>query len=123
MGTSLVSFNAPAFCSYGKEQGANASIGEYAAFAYGTALNELLADNGHRRQVGDATVVYWAEGGDKIYQDITCAALFGTEEEGITDQDLSAIFTKLSKGEKVQMDEKILQMDRHFYILGLAPNA
>ena len=46
MGTSLISFNAPAFCSYGKEQGTNASIGEYAAFAYGTALNELLADSG-----------------------------------------------------------------------------
>lgn len=123
MGTSLVSFNAPAFCSYGKEQGANASIGEYAAFAYGTALNELLADSGHRRQVGDATVVYWAEGGEKIYQDITCAALFGTEEEGITDQDLNAIFVKLSKGERVQIQEQVLQMDRHFYILGLAPNA
>lgn len=123
MGTSLVSFNAPAFCSYGKEQGANASIGEYAAFAYGTALNELLADSGHRRQVGDATVVYWAEGGEKIYQDITCAALFGTEDVGITDQDLSAIFSKLSRGEKVQIDEQILQMDRHFYILVLSPNA
>lgn len=123
MGTSLVSFNAPAFCSYGKEQGANASVGEYAAFAYGTALNELLGDREHRRLVGDATVVYWAEGGEKIYQDITCAALFGTEDEGITDQDLSAIFSKVSKGEKIQIDEQVLQTDRHFYILGLAPNA
>ncbi|MCI9298481.1 MAG: type I-C CRISPR-associated protein Cas8c/Csd1 [Lachnospiraceae bacterium] len=123
MGTSLVSFNAPAFCSYGKEQGANASIGEYAAFAYGTALNELLEDREHRRQIGDATVVYWVEGGEKIYQDITCAALFGTEDEGITDQDLSAIFSKLSKGEKIWIDEQILQVDRHFYVLGLAPNA
>lgn len=123
MGTSLVSFNAPAFCSYEKEQGANASIGEYAAFAYGTALNELLGDREHRRQIGDATVVYWVEGGEKIYQNVTCAALFGTEDEGITDQDLSAIFSNLSKGEAIQIDEQILQTDRHFYILGLAPNA
>ena len=32
----LVSFNAPAFCSYGHEQGANAPVSEYAAFAYTT---------------------------------------------------------------------------------------
>lgn len=32
-GAALVSFNAPAFCSYGHEQGANAPVSEYAAFA------------------------------------------------------------------------------------------
>ena len=31
-GAALVSFNAPAFCSYGHEQGANAPVSEYAAF-------------------------------------------------------------------------------------------
>ena len=41
-GAALVSFNAPAFCSYGHEQGANAPVSEYAAFAYTTALNLLL---------------------------------------------------------------------------------
>lgn len=123
MGTSLVSFNAPAFCSYEKEQGANASIGEYAAFAYGAALNELLRDREHVKSIGDTTVVYWVEGGEKVYQKLTCAALFGMEDEGITNQDLSAIFSKLRKGENIQIDEQTLQMDKHFYILGLAPNA
>ena len=33
-GASIVSFNADAFCSYGHEQGANAPVGTYAAFAY-----------------------------------------------------------------------------------------
>ena len=123
MGTSLVSFNAPAFCSYEKEQGANASIGEYAAFAYGAALNELLREREHVKSIGDTTVVYWVEGGEKVYQKLTCAALFGVEDEGITNQDLSTIFDKLRKGEAVQVDEQMLNMDRHFYILGLAPNA
>lgn len=123
MGTSLVSFNAPAFCSYEKEQGANASVGEYAAFAYGAALNELLRDREHMKSIGDTTVVYWVEGGEKVYQKLTCAALFGVEDEGITNQDLSAVFAKLRKGEAVQVDGQILNMDRHFYILGLAPNA
>lgn len=123
MGTSLVSFNAPAFCSYEKEQGANASIGEYAAFAYVSALNELLRDREHRKVIGDTTIVYWVEGGEKVYQKLTCAALFGEEDEGITNQDLSAIFGKLKKGEDIQIDEETLQMDKHFYILGVAPNA
>ena len=38
-GASLVSFNAPAFCSYGKEQGHNAPVGQYASFAYTAPLN------------------------------------------------------------------------------------
>ena len=43
----MVSFNAPAFESYGKEQSYNAPVGEYAAYAYTTALNHLLADKKH----------------------------------------------------------------------------
>ena len=52
-GASLVSFNAPAFCSYGHTQGENAPVSEYAAFAYTTALNALLADRNHCRVIGD----------------------------------------------------------------------
>ncbi len=39
VGAALVSFNAPAFCSYGAEQNFNAPVGKYAAFAYTAALN------------------------------------------------------------------------------------
>ena len=46
-GASIVSFNADAFCSYGHEQGGNAPVGSYAAFAYAQALNYLLADREH----------------------------------------------------------------------------
>lgn len=42
-GAALVSFNAPAFESYGKEQSYNAPVGKYAEFAYTTALNYLLS--------------------------------------------------------------------------------
>ena len=50
-GAALVSFNAPAFCSYGHEQGDNAPVSKYAAFAYTTALNRLLADRSHCKHV------------------------------------------------------------------------
>ena len=48
-GAALVSFNAPAFESYGKEQSYNAPVGVYAAYAYTAALNYLLADREHRK--------------------------------------------------------------------------
>lgn len=124
MGTSLVSFNAPAFCSYEKEQGGNAPVGEYAAFAYATALNELLDDREHKKTIGDTTVVYWAEGGNPVYQDVGMAAMFGISEEGgITDQELSMIFDSLHRGEPVEIENQWLDTEKHFYVLGLAPNA
>lgn len=124
MGTSLVSFNAPAFCSYEKEQGGNAPVGEYAAFAYATALNELLGDREHKKTIGDTTVVYWAEGGNPLYQDVGMAAMFGISEEGgITDQELSMIFDSLHRGEPVEIEDQWLDTEKHFYVLGLAPNA
>ena len=69
-GASLVSFNAPSFCSYGHEQGMNAPTGEYAAQAYTTALNTLLADRNGVCRIGDTTVVFWAEGGGTGYQEL-----------------------------------------------------
>ena len=67
-GASLVSFNAPAFCSYGKEQSLNAPVGKHAAFAYTAALNHLLTDRERVYRIGDTTVVCWAEGADPVYR-------------------------------------------------------
>lgn len=58
----LVSFNAPAFESYGKEQGFNAPTSVAAAARYGAALNALLRRGGRNRlRLGDATVAFWAD--------------------------------------------------------------
>ena len=56
-GAALVSFNAPAFCSYGHEQNYNAPVGKHAAFAYTAALNHLLSDRNSVQHIGDTTVV------------------------------------------------------------------
>lgn len=69
-GAALVSFNAPAFESYGKEQSYNAPVGKYAEFAYTTALNYLLAQRKYTFQLGDTIVIYWADNGQQTYQDI-----------------------------------------------------
>ena len=121
-GAALVSFNGPAFNSYGHEQGENAPVGDYAAFAYTTALNALLADRGHRQTIGDTTVVCWAEHGETAYQDAGIAALFGPPQ-GVTDQDLRSVLGKLAAGEPADWQGAALQPGEHFYFLGLAPNA
>lgn len=76
-GAALVSFNAPAFCSYGREQNYNAPVGKYAAFAYTAALNHLLADRDHVQHIGDTTVVCWAEGADDAYPGFFSAVIGG----------------------------------------------
>ena len=67
-GAALVSFNAPAFESYGKEQSYNAPVGRYAEFAYTTALNYLLGQREYTFQLGDSMILFWAEDAKEEYQ-------------------------------------------------------
>lgn len=121
-GASLVSFNAPAFCSYGREQSLNAPTGKYAAFAYSAALNHLLSDRAHVQRLGNTTVVFWAAGADPAYQAFSAAALFGgPPPAGLEEATLRAALKKLSRMERCA--EVPLDPARPFYILGLSPNA
>lgn len=121
-GAALVSFNAPAFCSYGREQNYNAPVGKHAAFAYTAALNHLLADKSSVQTIGDTTVVCWAEGAEPVYQDYAQAFLFGGETpKGLSDNDLRAALKRLADGKPC--DDLGVDPNRPFYILGLAPNA
>lgn len=137
MGNSLVSFNAPAYESYGnvKAQGLNAPVSEYATFAYTTVLNNLLSDQAHRMTIGDTTVVFWAESSNKVIQD--CMSLFlepselesvGTEDEKfVRDEgavrEMKSIFQKIAEGKEVNFDKFNVDEATKVYILGLAPNA
>ena len=121
-GAALVSFNAPAFESYGKEQSFNAPVGTYAAYAYTTALNYLLSDRSHGTTIGDTAVVYWSEEGDERYQNIfACVSEPTMENQEIVD----GVFKNLVEGKAVAVQDvkDSLDMEKRFYILGLAPNA
>lgn len=122
-GANLVSFNAPAFWSYGKDkkQGENSPISEHAAFAYGTALNQLLADRRHTQVIGDTTVVYWSKHAITAAQDVIAARLgnVGESENHSWDE----IAQQIKKGLTVNIDRETLNQNEPFYILGLAPNA
>lgn len=117
-GANIVSFNLPAFSSYGKDQGFNAPIGENTEFAYTTALNTLLArDSKQKMQVGDATAVFWAERNNPI--ETWFAGFFsegwqGTEQET---QMIQALYKSPLTGNLPVFDDLT-----PFYVLGLSPN-
>ncbi len=121
-GAALVSFNAPAFCSYGKDQSLNAPTGKAAAFAYTAALNHLLADREHVWRIGDATVVCWAKGGGAAYQDFMGCCCFGQESKYNSDE-MQQMLTALCQVRPVDYNEEMLDPEMDFYILGLSPNA
>ena len=121
MGTSLVSFDKPAFESFGKSQGNNSPVSEYAAFAYTTALNYLLSESEYVNFFGDTTVVCWTEDDNEGCQDIF-ADFFGNSDE-LKQKDLWNVIKKLSMGQSVEWNSIPINPEVKFYILGLSPNA
>ena len=121
-GAALVSFNAPAFCSFGKEQNVNAPVGKYAAFAYTSALNHLLADRDHVKQIGNTTVVYWAKDAAEQYQDLFTALLDGTGER-VSNEELNSLMEAISAGKPYNFDGLPVVPENEFFVLGLSPNA
>ena len=121
-GAAIVSFDKPAFRSYGKEQSLNAPVGKYAAFAYTAALNYLLSDRENVHRIGDTTVVCWAEGAEPQYGAFFGLSIFGGDApDSLSSNDLHAALNNLAQG--LPCEELKLDPGRPFYILGLAPNA
>ncbi len=115
-GATLVSFNAEAYESFGHSQGMNAPVSDYAAFAYGTALNHLLADMRHRQTLGDATLVFWAENAQPAYAETFISLLAPPADPN--DQ-LYTVFQQIINGE----NPPNLDLTVPFFVLGLASNA
>lgn len=117
-GASLVSFNNDAETSHGKKQGDNAPVSEAAAFAYGTALNALLAKgSGNHLRIGADTVAFWAE--DAAAEDAFRAMFAGAEPEA--EAELCARLRAVADGRaRVEGD---LDAQARLFVLGLAPNA
>ena len=124
-GALLVSFNMEASESYGKEQGRNAPVGKYAAFAYGAALNYMVGHADFHGRLGDTTLVYWAEGAEPAYGSAFMAmmGMDGEDKNEITQKELSGVLTALCGGHTVKWENVPLNPKNRFYILGLAPNA
>ncbi|MBP3656828.1 MAG: type I-C CRISPR-associated protein Cas8c/Csd1 [Clostridia bacterium] len=121
-GASLVSFNASSLESYGCDggQGRNAPVSTQAAFAYGAALNYLIAHPDHHLRMGDTTVVYWAEGGEEAYADFL-GSILGSST--ISNKELGDTIKDIAKGKAANWKGVLLNPENRFFILGLAPNA
>ncbi|MCW0435974.1 type I-C CRISPR-associated protein Cas8c/Csd1 [Xanthomonas sacchari] len=134
-GASIVSFNLDAFASYGKQQGENAPISEQAAFAYTTALNHLLRRAPHNRQrvqIGDTTVVFWAQARTTTQaqnaEDVVAALMRGedTEDPSIADgratRRLELVMKQVRQARPLRDLEDGLDDDARIFVLGMAPN-
>lgn len=119
-GANIVSFNLDAFNSYGKTQGANAPVGTRTAFGYTTALNHLLRKGSPQRlQVGDASVVFWAD--RSVDLETGMKDIFGEPIKDDPDRNVNAVKSLYNaiKNGLLENDEGRAQ----FFVLGLAPNA
>lgn len=128
-GALLVSFNKPAYQSYGKEQSFNAPVSEDVTFRYTNALNYLLQQRHRRVQIGDASVVFWAERSSP-FEDFV-SGLFDDQPSGDGETEVESaervhqvrLFLKqLQSGQA--FGEAVDELDQtRFYVLGLGPNA
>ncbi|CAP54005.1 type I-C CRISPR-associated protein Cas8c/Csd1 [Gluconacetobacter diazotrophicus] len=129
-GASLVSFNLDAFCSYDRKQGDNAPTSQAAAFRYGAALNRLLTRDGPnrlRRPIGDATVIFWADGSDAQVAKKADAWIQEAIAPNLLDADaarrIGEELTALAQGRPLSQLRPDIPPDTRFYVMGLSPNA
>lgn len=129
-GASIVSFNLESFRSYGKTQGDNAPVSEQVAFTYTTVLNHLLRRGEHNRQrlqIGDATVVFWAQA-DEPRQAEAAEGLIASffdppADDSQETQKLRSVLEAVSQGRPLSELDPGLDAGTRIFVLGLAPNA
>jgi len=128
-GALIVSFNAPAYESYGKSQSFNAPVSSEAVFKYANTLNALLADRDHRVSLGDSTVVFWAEQPDpleevlsELFSDPFPAQADSPQEDPERLAQARLLLTQLREGTYSDPPQEYGATTK-FFLLGLSPNA
>lgn len=127
-GATIVSFNDPAYCSFGLEQSYNAPVSVEAAQRYAIALNALLDGpqrDRHRIVVGDTTVAFWTDR-PTVVEDVFATfasegslALESVQDEGVR-QKLAVFLRALKKGREVYSELAEAPEETAFYVVGLA---
>ena len=112
-GAPIVSFDKPAFTSYGLEQSLNAPTSDDAARAYAAGLNWMLDRRDHSLRVGATCIVFWAR---KTIQASSMFAGFLDQPRPIA---VRSLITSPSKG---FLDSEWVK-DDEFYIVTLTGNA
>lgn len=111
-GAALVSFDKPAFTSYGFAQSYNAPASIEAATAYCVALNWLVSQKNHALHIGPTAVCFWARDSEEA-SDLFAAMLDRPQPESVRD---------FLHAPWAGVDRTLLHHDR-FYSVTLAGNA
>lgn len=129
-GAAIVSFNLASFESYGKKQGENAPVSETATFKYTTALNHLLRKDTSNRQkieVGDTTMVFWADAVDSAEadaaEDMFAAFLSPSDKDAQESDKIRLVFEHLRQGKPLGDVQIGLKATTKIHVLGIVPNA
>ena len=109
------------FDSYGKEQGFNAPVGRDSQDAYTTALNTLIKSKTSRIILGkkekSTTILFWGE--KKTELEHNFPLLFVNSKDD-PDQDTPTVKQLY---ESIYSGKLNTETERHFFVLGLSPNA
>ncbi|MDN4600191.1 type I-C CRISPR-associated protein Cas8c/Csd1 [Paenibacillus sp. F6_3S_P_1C] len=122
----VVGFNQDSFVSYRKEKGDNAPISETAAFKYVTALNMLIGDRNHSRNVHGEKILFWAEKSLPLEENALAMLLGGgrlepeIERDEMTSNRLASVMQHLYKG--TSPEELDLAVNTRMYILSISAN-
>ena len=118
-GSRLISANAESFASYGKTMKERAAdVGKYAAFAYVTALADLIKSRDNSISIGGDTLAYWAEkGGEAEEQAFSWIA----DPKQDDSSKLKAVMDKVAKGDIVHIER--FDPEHKFFLLCLSPAA
>lgn len=129
-GTVLVGYKEKAGCSYCNEYSYNSNISLKVMKKYTLALNALLSDAMHKKNIDDITIIYWAIGEKKHdeYVDLFSSLLFEDNnklDEKHTEKFINDLFNgvqeaNISRNKIVAMDDIDDNVD--FYIVGIKPN-
>lgn len=118
----LISFNDPAFCSYGKDQGENAPVGKSSMIKYTTSLNYLLRSKSENKiRIGDTVIVFWAETKEDIGTLVNGLINNNPADEDFdTEQLIHDILIKVKTGQNLKDQFDLEQTN--FFIIGLSSN-
>ncbi len=123
----LVSFNKPAFESYGKKKSYNGSISKDVMKRYTEAFNILLSDPKHHYYLDGLTIIFWAMSTDDSKETDALISMlgFGDEKADASEVDewLKNALKELSEGREINLSTAGIDENVTFYIAGLAPNS
>jgi CRISPR-associated protein Csd1 len=127
-GACIVSFNANAFTSFGKVNGANAPVAANKVYAYTLALNHMLASDRHKVQIADATTVFWAEApSPEIAGDVEALiglVLSGNAPDAVANANVMTLLERIAQGRPLaDIHPSLEEAGAEFHVVGLSPNA